>query len=271
MELFVFLRSECSRPAVWHACLLTPAEPRWRSWLLSPHICIPTVAVGGSVDRVTVVPVFDDSAAEGARASKEQFRASQEQFRASQDQFKTQLTHFDVARAQCTKDEDTQRLLSCIVSLHPSVTLPTDCACSHYPGTHLNTHTSKVCLTVSCVLPLPQEVGFGSYSAFNSLIRSMFKAQMWLPGSRPSDTVESCPQPEEASRRPMSQRISSSAARGSVFQMIRSSVGTTSRPGRTRHGAAGIAGGGTNLPAAHACPDPQSAEGPSRMLGPLEA
>ena len=51
------------------------------------------------------MPVSEGSAAESSRDT--------------QEQFKTQLTRFDVAQAQCTKDDDTQRLLSCIVSLHP--------------------------------------------------------------------------------------------------------------------------------------------------------
>lgn len=70
----------------------------------SLHLLPPHLAVGGAPDRVTVVPVVDGAASEG------------ESCRDSLEQFKSQLTHFDVAQAKCAKDEDTQRLLACIVS-----------------------------------------------------------------------------------------------------------------------------------------------------------
>ena len=68
----------------------------------------PRFAVGGSPDRVTVVPVIDGMAS-AASSSRD-----------NQERFKSQLTQFDVARARCAKDEDTQRLLACIVSLLPT-------------------------------------------------------------------------------------------------------------------------------------------------------
>ncbi len=58
------------------------------------------VVVGGASDRLTVVPVIPGTTSARASTSQEQFRA--------------QLMNFDVAQAQCAKDEDTQRLLACI-------------------------------------------------------------------------------------------------------------------------------------------------------------
>mgnify|MGYP007125167499 CR=1 FL=1 len=61
--------------------------------------------MGGSPDRVVVLPVLEeDEAALGPADSAQAI-----------DRFKADVAKFDVAIARCAIEEDTQRLLSCIV------------------------------------------------------------------------------------------------------------------------------------------------------------
>ena len=66
--------------------------------------------MGGSPDRVTVVPVVTGRG--GTCHASEELRASGEFQEVSQ--FKTQLSQFAVERAHCARVEDTQRLLACV-------------------------------------------------------------------------------------------------------------------------------------------------------------
>ena len=61
--------------------------------------------MGGSSDRVVVLPVVEDGAAFGAADAAQVV-----------DRFKADFAKFDVAMARCAIEADTQRLLACIVS-----------------------------------------------------------------------------------------------------------------------------------------------------------
>ena len=71
-----------------------------RLWCVMEIFCF--LRMGGAIDRITVVPVLE-VAIEGANDARETSHAVMEQF-----------ATFDVNRARCAKDEDTQRLLACI-------------------------------------------------------------------------------------------------------------------------------------------------------------
>ena len=175
-----------------------------RLWCVMELFCF--LRMGGSPSRVTVVPVLGGTTSTTA----------------TEDQFKAHLARFDVARAQCAKDGDTQRLLACI------------------------------------------EVGFGTYVSFNEFIRTTFAAQMWLPVTCLPDT-EGHARSDAAS---LSKTSSTASMRRSVLQMIRSSVGTRSRPGRTQRGqlsGAAAAAPLSELPMAPSCPRSLQADAPSSM------
>ena len=148
------------------------------------------------------------------------------------DQFEAQLTHFDVARAQCAKDDDTQRLLACV------------------------------------------EVGFGTFSAFNDFIRATFRAQLWLPGTRAAG--EEAEQLQNQTSQLVKPR-DLAETKGSFLELVRASIATVSRPGRTRRRVAGdvtaASTGELPLPHPQECPGGSRADsvGSSVGLGVLEA